>query len=154
MENTLTKPSLSYPEILKPFEGMRESISFKGIHSLTKQASAGECDINMIMAKYQKTAVIDHFNQHNAQYGDFYGVQDYQACLDQVREANDMFAELPAVIRKRFNNDPGVFLDFATDPGNLDQLAELGLAKVPLPRADKSSGGPSADAEGDGTETA
>jgi len=154
-DNTLTEPRCYYPEILRPYERPgRLPVSFEGVHSLTKQASAGECDINMIMARYQKSAVIEHFNHHQGQYGDFAGVQDYQSCLDQVHAANDMFAELPAAVRKKFENDPGVFLSFALDPDNLEQLAELGLAKVPPPREDKSSGVPSASAEGDGTEAA
>ena len=39
-----------------------------------------------------------------------------------------MFLDLPAKVRDRFKNDPGQFLEFATDPSNVDELVKMGLA--------------------------
>ena len=38
-----------------------------------------------------------------------------------------MFEELPATIRKKFENDPAKFLDFVNDERNADEMVELGL---------------------------
>lgn len=149
------KPVTFYPEILKPFERNAFRKDFTGTHSRTKQSFKGECDINTIMARYQKTAVIEHFNQHQGRYGDFTTELDYQSCLNQVLEAQDMFMTLPSSVRKTFENDPGKFLAFASDPQNLEKMASMGLAKIPLPRADQASGEAPAPSPGPtGTEAA
>lgn len=111
----------------------------------TKQAHLGECDINQIMARYERFGVIDHVNRHQGRYADITGLGDYQDCLNQVREAQELFADLPAAVRRRFDNDPQAFLDFCADPSNLDEMRTLGLlAEAPLP----------ADASPDGTASA
>ena len=55
-------------EIRKPYT--REAVQVDaGGESRTKQSFQKECDINAIMAKYQKTGAITHFNKHQQQYG-------------------------------------------------------------------------------------
>ena len=98
--------------------------------SLTHQAPKDECDINNIMAKWERTGVLDHFNKHQGQYGDFTEIPtNYQESLNSVLLAEEMFNELPSKIRRKFANDPGNFLDFATDPENIDEMIKLGLAQ-------------------------
>ncbi|AXL14640.1 internal scaffolding protein [Microviridae sp.] len=97
--------------------------------SLTHQSMKDECDINRIMLKWQKTGVIDHAKTFQGQYADFTQVTgDYQEHMNAVIEANDMFLTLPATVRKKFDNDPGQFLEFVNDPDNLEDMVELGLA--------------------------
>ena len=48
-----------------------------------------------------------------------------------VREANESFAEIPSHIREQFNNNAGLFFEFATDPKNSEKMIEMGLAKAP-----------------------
>lgn len=96
---------------------------------LTKQAFKKDCDINYIMAKYEKTGVIEHVARYNGQYGDFGDVEDYQTSLNKVIAADEMFMTLPANVRKRFGNNPGEFLDFVSDEANIDEMVALGLAK-------------------------
>ncbi len=86
-----------------------------------------ECDVNRIMARFEKTGLIEHVNEHQGQYGDYSEVQDYQSSLDQVMGAKAMFASLPADLRTMFDNDPGKFLDFATNPENAQEMREMGL---------------------------
>jgi len=97
--------------------------------SLTHQSMAPECDINTIMRKYERTGVLEHRNTYEGTYGDFSDApSDYHESMNQVLAADEMFETLPAKIRRRFHNDPGVFLDFATNPENQDELIKLGLA--------------------------
>lgn len=95
--------------------------------SLTKQSFRDACDINNIMKRYERTGVLEHRNQYAAQYGDFTGFDDYQASMQKLQEADDAFASLPAKIRERFANHPGVYFDFANNPANRDELIKMGL---------------------------
>lgn len=103
--------------------------------SRTKQEFRDECNINSIMAKYQKGEMVTHVNRFGGNYGDFTSVQDYQSSLNQVMQAQDMFLTLPAKVRSEFHNDPGRFLAFVQDPKNADELVKMGLATARLPEA-------------------
>ncbi len=92
----------------------------------TKQAMKSECDINNIMAKFQKTGVIDFVNQHSPQFGDCTGI-DFQTSMQTVVRAQEMFADLPSSVRKRFNNEPSELLDFLENPENRLEAIKLGL---------------------------
>ncbi len=92
----------------------------------TKQSFKDECDINNIMAKYQKTGAIAHLNTHGAEYG-FATSQDFASAMRTITIAQDMFDGLPSSIRNRFANDPGQFLDFVQDADNKKEGQDLGL---------------------------
>jgi phage internal scaffolding protein len=101
--------------------------------SLTHQSMAPECDINTIMARWQKTGVLEHKNNFQGQYGDFTNIpDDYHQAMNAVLDAEEMFSSLPSGIRKKFGNDPGTFIDFAVDPSNIDSMVEMGLAESHL----------------------
>lgn len=113
--------------------------------SLTKQAFRDECDINHIMKRFKKIMNEDFLEKYNGyvggQFGDFSEVADYRTALDQLKRANSVFEALPSIVRKRFDNDPALFLDFCQDPKNLDELRELGLANpAPIPPGGESKG--------------
>lgn len=38
---------------------------------------------------------------------------------------------MPSEVRKRFGNNPGVFMDFVSNPDNKEELVKLGLAVKP-----------------------
>lgn len=97
--------------------------------SRTVQASKDECDINTIMKRYKQVGIIDHVNTAKAHYGDYTAVNEYQDSMNLINQANADFMALPSDIRQLFNNDAGEFLEFATNPKNLDEMIELGLAK-------------------------
>ena len=94
-----------------------------------QQHQAAECDINNIMARYERDGILPHVSQYQGQYGDFTGVVDYRTALHLVQDAEDCFMSLPAHIRKKFDNDPGQFLDFVSDSANADAMIEMGLVK-------------------------
>lgn len=95
--------------------------------SMTKQSFKDECDINKIMDKFQRTGVISHYATHAPTYGDASPVEYLDALL-VISTANEMFAELPSSVRKRFNNNPEEFLEFAQNPDNLEECRKMGLA--------------------------
>lgn len=96
--------------------------------SMARQDFAEECDINVLMSKYQKTGLLPSLNRGSPMYGDYSDVPDYMTALNTVRDANEAFAALPATVRRRFENDPAQFVAFATDSANADELVKMGLA--------------------------
>lgn len=100
--------------------------------SLTRQEFAEDCDINILMSRYEKTGVINHFNNSTPQYLDITDLPDLQGSLTILADAKTAFMRLPAVTRREFDNDPVKFVEFAGDAKNLDKLREWGLA-APLP---------------------
>lgn len=137
-----------------PSQSKKYDVSKNINPSLTKQAFQKECDINTIMAKYQKTGLIDHNNSVQGRYGDFITSHDYQSALDEIHLISDAFASLPSSVRSRFENDPAAFLDFTQNPENTAEMRELGLmvpepipTVEPAPLADPSLVAPIATAE-------
>ena len=118
--------------------GIRHRLEFHD-KSLTKQSFTDECDINKIMARFEKTGVIEHANEHQGQYGDF-TVSDYHSALNAVIAAQDSFNSLPAKIRARFKNDPSEFLDFVNNPDNVQELRDMGLLPSNLPPETAATG--------------
>ena len=124
-------------EIRKPYT--REAVQIDaGGESRTKQSFKKECDINLIMAKYQKTGAITHFNKHQQNYGMADG-QTFQDAMNLVCEAQEMFNDLPSSIRSRFGNDPAAFLDFVQNEENADEMARMGLIEQSAEQTDDVS---------------
>lgn len=104
--------------------------------SLTRQEFAQECDINDLMARYQKTGVISHVNKADGMYLDVSEVADLATAMQIVSDANDAFMQLPSAARAGFDNDPVKFVEFAGKAESLPKLREWGLAppeKLPEP---------------------
>lgn len=127
---------LSSAYVHKDNSDPRFSLDCSNLPSLTRQEFAAECDINTLMAKYEKTGVINHFNPGKPQYVDFEAVPDLQNSLHILADATAAFNNLPATVRRDFDNDPAQFLEFATDPKNLAKMREYGLA-APEPEPEK-----------------
>ena len=106
--------------------------------SRAKQSFKEECDINTIMAKYEKTGLIDHNARYRGEYADVTGAIELQEALQIVEDANDAFDSLTAKIRKRFDNSPEKFLTFVTNPENREAIREMGLMEpvtvAPVPK--------------------
>ena len=102
--------------------------------SMTQQHFRDECDINNIIARYNKTGVlVDPLHPGTAQpsFGDFSSMLDYQEAQNIIIYANQAFALLPAYLRKRFNNEPAEMLQFLEKEENRDEAIKLGLVKRP-----------------------
>lgn len=107
--------------------------------SLAKQSFRDECDINVMMRRYEKDQILPHVSQYEGRYGDFTEAVDFQTAFNVVQDAQRMFMTLPATIRARFDNDPGEFLEFATDDKNREELGKLGLLRPAVPEPGPAS---------------
>ena len=96
--------------------------------SMTEQSHRKACNINTIMAKYKKTGLLP-IRQIPAAYGDFSGAEDYMTSVNRIMMAQEEFMNLPADIRKQFDNSPGKFLEFVYNPENAQALVDMGLAE-------------------------
>lgn len=90
-----------------------------------------ECNIMNIMANYKRNGDFGHINKSPGNYGDFATALEYTESLNRIIAADADFKELPADLRKRFENDPGRLLDFLQDENNFDEAVELGLVNAP-----------------------
>lgn len=101
--------------------------------SRTKQEFKDECDINVLMKRYQKTGLFPQYPGQEPRYVSNIGVPDYQESLNIVMKARSEFESLNSELRKRFDNDPAKFLAFVNDEKNGDELVKLGLRERPAP---------------------
>jgi phage internal scaffolding protein len=99
--------------------------------SLTQQHFKEECDVINIIKKHDRNGIIEHVQRGQARYGDFSEVADYREALDLVRDAQDEFMTIPSDIRKKFDNDPGKFYEFVSNPDNKEELKTMGFIETP-----------------------
>lgn len=105
------------------------AIDFTDHPSLTRTEFAEECDINVLMARYEKTGILPtNMNGNVPQFLDVTEIPDYRTTLDMLNDASAAFMALPATVRREFDNDPLQFVEFARDPENLPQMRTWGLA--------------------------
>tara|TARA_B100000965_G_C19582630_1_gene754311 strand:+ start:1988 stop:2446 length:459 start_codon:yes stop_codon:yes gene_type:complete len=108
------------PKKVEPFNTVGES--------MTQEQFAEESEINNIIRSHDRNGVIEHINRGNAIYADFSGITDFSDALEQIREAQQEFQNIPSEIREKFQNDAGQFFKFASNPDNLDEMRQMGLA--------------------------
>ncbi|AXL15151.1 internal scaffolding protein [Microviridae sp.] len=112
-----------------PFEPVQ--LDFSGSVDRAKQSMKDECDINLVLNRYAKTGLLTPVMKQPPVFLDVSEMGDYQAAMANVFRAKEMFLQLPAELRRRFSNDPSIFLDFCSDPDNLEELQDMGLVKAP-----------------------
>ena len=98
----------------------------------TEQHHADSCNIENILAEYDRTGVVSNINKAVAQYGDFSEVNEFQESQNMVIQYSNAFMELPSEIREQFNNDAGSFFEFASNPANKEQMQSMGLIEQEL----------------------
>lgn len=99
--------------------------------SLAVQSQRDEADINTIVRNFGVTGKLPQ-NVRVPTFGDFDGVDDYQAAIEAVRAAEASFMAMPSEVRIRFDHSPQKFVEFCSDSANLEEMRKLGLA-VPAP---------------------
>lgn len=104
---------------------------------VTKQEFKEECDINVIIARNKKTGELPRVYFKNPIYGDFSNIPSYENAFNMVKQADEDFMQLDARIRKRFDNDPVKFLNFVSDPNNVQEMIDLGIATEIKKKEDK-----------------
>lgn len=106
---------------------IRERVSFQTGSEGAKQSMKDECDVNTILARYAKTGLLTPVTTMPQAFVDVSEIGDYRSALENVRQAGELFMQLPAHIRARFGNDAAMFLDFATDPANVGEMRKMGM---------------------------
>lgn len=101
----------------------------------TKQSFRDKVNINKIVARFERTGLIDVVGNRGGRYMDCSGLGDYHANLEKVVKAREAFQALPAGLRNRFNGDPGELLAFLRNPDNRDEAIKLGLVVDKAPEA-------------------
>lgn len=99
--------------------------------SMAKQEFKEECDINVLMKRYQKTGLFPQYPGQQQRYVSNIGAPDYQTAVNLVLAAEQEFSSLNSELRKRFDNDPLKFLQFVNDEKNGEELVKLGLREAP-----------------------
>lgn len=99
--------------------------------SLTVQSQKDDADINVLLKRFGITGVLPQ-NVRPPVYADFDAIIDYKSAMDAISAARDSFMAMPADVRDRFKNDPQEFVEFCSNPANLEEMRKLGLA-VPAP---------------------
>lgn len=107
--------------------------------SLTKQSFRDECDVNKIIARFEKTGMLEALNKKVPFYGDVSELKGYHEALQTVVAAEELFSSMSAEIRDRFKNDPNEMIAFLDDVRNRDEAVKLGMV-LPLPVVDIDTG--------------
>jgi phage internal scaffolding protein len=100
--------------------------------TMAQQQFKEECDINVICERFGLTGELPVAGRMPT-YGDFTGVGDFQSAMEAVVLASEAFMALPALVRERFSHDPQRFVEFCSDPANLEEARKLGLAPAAEP---------------------
>lgn len=111
--------------------------------SKTKQSFKDDVEINSVIARYNKTGILPQLRTTPAHYGDYSQPIDYQDAQNKIMLADELFGNLPAQIRRTFNDDPAEFLNFATNPENKEKMQEMGL--IPPSSVSERSPDPTGD---------
>lgn len=104
--------------------------------SMALQDAKDECDINKIIARYQRTGSWSGsmaVPSVQPQFGDYSSSLSYQEAQNVLIAAQTAFDGLSSQLRKRFNNDPAQMLDFLEDVSNREEAIKLGLVCPPEP---------------------
>jgi phage internal scaffolding protein len=95
----------------------------------TVQDQADSTDINRILARFAKTGVIDHVTKHQPVYADVHNI-DYHEALNQVKEVESIFMELPAVERKKFGGDPAKFVEYLGQANAVKDMSDGSIDEI------------------------
>lgn len=101
--------------------------------SYTIQSQADEADINTIVRRFGLTGQMP-VAVRPPEFGDFTEIGDFTDAMNAIKTAQDSFMKMPAEFRFKLNNDPQLFVEFCSDPRNLEEMRKYGLAPaVPPP---------------------
>lgn len=134
--------------IIQRENGTKRVMTINNDRDMADQSFKEETDVNEIVRKYLKTGQVTHLSSKIGRYMDVSEIPDLQTALTTVQNANAAFAELPATMRKEFDNDPVQLLEFLKNPANKAKAIELGLidkpAAAPAEAAPPKEGAPKA----------
>lgn len=99
--------------------------------SKTVQSQEEEANINSIVNRFLKTGALpDNFRTPGQLLEDVTDVNnDFHAAWNLVAAARESFMMLPAQVRSRFDNDPGLYFDFIESNPDADTVEKFGLGR-------------------------
>lgn len=129
-------------------EGEAASATINEEPTKTEQHHKDDVDINVMMERLGVTnkddipvVPIDMVNTY-----DFTEVVDLQEALNRINRAKELFAQMPARIRSRFDNDPAKMYDYLGNEENHEEAIRLGILKnEPPPTAPSAQKTPPGD---------
>lgn len=92
---------------------------------MAKQSMKEECDINVIVSRFDRTGALSHVAKGVPSFADVSEVTDYRSVLEFGRSADEYFAGLPAKVRARFGNDVARYVEALMSPDAASELAEV-----------------------------
>ncbi len=93
-------------------------------HGRTKQSQKDQCDINQLLQKAARSGSLSHLEKYEAKYGDFSDF-DFTEHAIKMAEGQTIFEQLPAEVKREFDQSPDKFFAFVTDPQNAEKLPAL-----------------------------
>lgn len=105
----------------------RSSVSCEGSPSRTQQHFRDECDINVMIQRFQRTGIPDAPPVPPG-IQDFTRAHDFRSAMQVILDARSAFDALPSKVRERFMNDPHRYLEFVNDPDSAEEAIRLGIA--------------------------
>ncbi len=94
------------------------------LHGRTKQSQKDECDINKLLDRAARQGGLSHLEKYEAKYED-YSNYDFETHTNKIAEMATCFENLPADIKREFNQSPDEFFEFVTQPENVEDLPRL-----------------------------
>lgn len=104
--------------------------------SRTQQHFRKEADINSIIARARKTGVlVDPLisRTRTPMFGDFSEIKTFQEAEQLYIDVVNRFEAMPATIRRKFDNNPGKFVEWINKPENIEEAAKLGIVDHDVP---------------------
>ncbi len=93
-------------------------------HGKTVQSQKDECDINKLIERSARAGTLSHLDKYESQYGDYTGY-NFERHMNTIAEGNTIFENLPAEIKREFDQSAQKFFNYVTKPENSNRLAEL-----------------------------
>ena len=98
--------------------GKRKVSTINASPSLTDQSFKGQCKAKNIIDKFKKTGQVSHLAKKPGSYQDTSTMPDLHQAMIQVESAKNEFMQIPANIRKLFDNSMVKYNEFMLDPKN------------------------------------
>lgn len=125
------RPVANVPRIRSAYDGSRVRVRLICVEGedRTQQQFKDECDINVLMSRYEKTGILPQGRDAPPQFLDVSSM-DFTTAMNQIAEVNGVFSQLDARTRARFENNPELMLEFLADPANEAEAVKLGLREA------------------------
>jgi phage internal scaffolding protein len=101
---------------------------------LTEQHHKDELDVKSIVRGIQKGVYSKHLKEFEGKYIDLPGSVDFLEAKNTITRAKEMWATVPSNVRAHFQNDPGRYVDFMSNPDNYDEIKKLGINPDYIPK--------------------